>query len=346
MLVHLNKALEDAGKTPVAALFDLMVGTSTGSIVTAALAASTHEPLKAYADPKAIVAIYQARGREIFPKSLWTLLPGILRQKYSSDPIRRILTDVFGDMTLGQLKRNFMATFYSMRSVGQSKTPNKPRTVFAHGGDNYPPPGPGQPAYEFYGDVLLREAVQASTSAPTFFNPTEVRDPNGRARRHRHGQPIEIDTGFVAIDGGVFANTPSVCAYVEARKLWPEPGDEIIVVSVGCGQAETIYPSGVKTWGLAEWISPGQGVPLMKAVGHGQTDSANHQMECLLPARHFRLQFSLQGISKEMDDASEKNINDLIRAADLEMAKPETQDLVRQIVALAPPKPEPEPPAP
>ena len=328
MLVHLDTALKLARKKPVAELFDLMVGTSTGAIVVAALAASTHPSTQRLADPREIVKIYTERGGEIFPKSLLTLLPGIFRQKYSSDPIRRILTETFGDLRLRDLRRNFMATFYSMG-------PGKPRTVFAHGGPNYP----DTPGSDFYGDILLREAVQASTSAPTYFNPTEVRDPNGRAIS-LEDQGSREKWRFIAIDGGVFANTPAVCAYVEARKLFPQ--EDIVVVSVGCGEAETTYPS-VKSWGILEWVSPKEGVPLLKAVSHGQSDSANHQMVNLLGDSHFRFQFSLKGISKELDDASEDNIKRLTDAADLEMTKPGALTNVARLVQLAPPEEPPQP---
>lgn len=323
MLVHLDKALRDAGKPPVAQLFDLMVGTSTGAIVSAALAASTHPAVETFANPKKIVEIYTKRGKEIFPKSLLTLLPGVLRRKYSSNPLRTILTETFGELRLKDLNRNFMATFYSMG-------PSKPRTVFAHGGPGYPDVA----GDEFYGDILLRDVVQASTSAPTYFNPTDVPDPNGRAMRPEDMASPE-NWRFMAIDGGVFANTPSVCAYVEALKLFP--GEEIVVVSVGCGEAQTTYPK-VKTWGILEWVSPGEGVPLLKAVSHGQSDSANHQMAKLLDDRHFRFQFSLEGVSKKLDDASEDNIRRLTQAADREMMAPDSLDKIARLVALAPPR--------
>lgn len=315
ILLHIDRALKAAGKRPAADLFDLHVGTSTGSIVAAALAASTHPSAAAFRDPQKIVEIYRRRGGEIFNRNpLSGLFRNMFRQKYASAPLAGILKEVLGDLTLGQLEKNFLATFYSMR-------PGDPRTVFAHGGPAYP----RVPEGRYYGQILVREAVLASCSAPTYFNPADVSDPGG----------LSGQTNFVAIDGGVFANNPALCAYVEAQKIFPD--QPLVVVSIGSGRSKTNYPPAIKTWGIFEWISPRQGVPLLKAVMHGQSDSAEHQLEFLLgsaePPAYFRFQFDLSEISKEMDDASPANLDRLIASADACMASAPAKTALAALVA-------------
>lgn len=324
MLTHLEAALKAAGAPRVVEAFDLFVGTSTGALVTAALAASTEPTVAKYADPNEIVKIYSDRGEEIFGKQgPWAAIRNLLRQKHSARPLEGILKEVFGDLSLGQLKRNLLATFYSMH-------PGDPRAVFAHGGPAYPANGRGRD----YGDLLVREVVRASSAAPTYFNPAEV---HGAAGVLKH----------LGIDGGLFANNPALCAYVEARKIFPD--EEIVVVSLGCGKAKTSYPSNIRTWGLFEWIAPKEGVPLLKAVMHGQTDSVDHQMRVLLNGPEgdafYRFEFPLDDVSKGLDDASPANIARLISAADKAII--DGADDLRALAARraepAPAKPRPQP---
>ena len=295
MLVHMDRALQRAGGPRVSEAFDLLVGVSTGALVAAALAAGP-------SDPAAVVELYRTQGERIFGRQgLLAGLRNFFRQKHSAKPLEALLKEVFADLTLGQLRRNLLIPFYSMH-------PGEPRAVFAHGGPAYPPDAGGHD----YSPLLLREVVRASTAAPTYFNPAEVRE-NGASER----------VAYLGIDGGLFANNPALCAYVEARKLFP--GEEIVVVSMGCGKAKTTYPRGIRNWGLFDWIAPAHGVPLLKAVMHGQTDSVDHQMRVLLgPAggdAFYRFEFPLDDVGKGLDDASAANIDRLIAAADRAMAE-------------------------
>lgn len=295
MLVHVDQALQRAGGPRVSEAFDLLVGVSTGALVAGALAAGP-------SDPAAVVELYRTQGERIFGRQgLLAGLRNFFRQKHSAKPLEALLKEVFADLTLGQLRRNLLIPFYSMH-------PGEPRAVFAHGGPAYPLDAGGHD----YGPLLLREVVRASTAAPTYFNPAEVRE-NGASER----------VAYLGIDGGLFANNPALCAYVEARKLFP--GEEIVVVSMGCGKAKTTYPRGIRNWGLFDWIAPAHGVPLLKAVMHGQTDSVDHQMRVLLgPAggdAFYRFEFPLDDVGKGLDDASAANIDRLIAAADRAMAE-------------------------
>ena len=54
------------------------------------------------------------------------------------------------------------------------------------------------------------------------------------------------------VDGGVFADNPAMCAYVEAIKL--HGPQDILVVSLGTGQVKTpIHYLQARTWGLIGW---------------------------------------------------------------------------------------------
>lgn len=293
MLAHLDEALRRAGAPAVADAFDLLVGVSTGALVAGALAAGDREP-------SAIVELYRTQGERIFGRQGFLAgLRNFFRQKHSAKPLEALLKEVFADLALGELRRNLLVPFYSMH-------PGEPRAVFAHGGPAYPPGAGGHD----YGPLLLREVVRASTAAPTYFNPAEVRV--GKASK---------EVAYLGIDGGLFANNPALCAYVEGRKLFP--GEELVVLSLGCGKAKTTYPRNIRDWGLFDWIAPAHGVPLLKAVMHGQTDTVDHQMRVLLGQpggdAFYRFEFPLDEVGKGLDDASPANLARLIAAADQAM---------------------------
>ena len=86
-------------------------------------------------------------------------------------------------------------------------------------------------------DPLLSQVVRATTAAPTYFPPLTL---------EKH----------CLIDGGVFAANPALCAYAQARKLYPEE-TEILVVSLGTGSAVHNRPcSEINHWGIANWAVP------------------------------------------------------------------------------------------
>ena len=55
------------------------------------------------------------------------------------------------------------------------------------------------------------------------------------------------------MDGGIFVNNPGMATYSEARHLYPDASD-FLVVSVGTGDGnDRLTYEGAKTWGLLQW---------------------------------------------------------------------------------------------
>jgi len=125
--------------------FDLIVGTSTGSIIAAGLA--TNYPI---AD---VVGLYEKRGKQIFNRKLlgWG---GIFASRYSSKSFRKELVHVFGEKTLSDTNTRLIipATDIGNGCVHVIKS-------------NYDS--------AFVRDPKRRivDAVLASCSAPTYFAP-------------------------------------------------------------------------------------------------------------------------------------------------------------------------------
>jgi hypothetical protein len=107
----------------------------------------------------------------------------------------------------------------------------------------------------------------------------------------------------------VFVNSPSVSAYAEAQKLFPN--EPIALLSLGTGELMRPIPyEEARTWGSALWV-----MSLLDCMFDGAAKAADHQMRLFLGDRYQRLQTSLDFASDDMDDASKGNIRNLKQTA-------------------------------
>ena len=132
------------------------------------------------------------------------------------------------------------------------------------------------------------EVARAATAAPTYFAPARIRS--------------LPDTGrsWSLIDGGVFTNNPSLCAYAAARRLYPQ-ARRFTILSLGTGNAEQPYQyEQMRTWGSLDWLSPRKGLPLIDMMLDGQSDEA--LLAALPEVRLFRLNLPLERERAALDD--------------------------------------------
>lgn len=87
-------------------------------------------------------------------------------------------------------------------------------------------------------DYYLREVFRATSAAPTYFDSLHLITI----------EELSTDSElFVsAIDGGLFANEPSLCALTEAFKIYPN-SDAYFILSVGTGRRDQIAIADPKT---------------------------------------------------------------------------------------------------
>jgi len=128
--------------------FDLIAGTSTGSIIAAALA--TDYPIEE------VTKIYKEKGNNIFKPKCFSF-GGILKAKYSKKCLIEELEKVFFDKTLSDTNTRLLIPAIDLI--------NSQVHVFK---SNY--------LDEFVRDVNvpIKDAVLASCSAPTYFKPTTI----------------------------------------------------------------------------------------------------------------------------------------------------------------------------
>lgn len=165
--------------------FDLICGTSTGGLIALGLAAGR--------DAQDLVNLYYEKGNEIFPTSKWRFQRYIQKNilhfftqtflfgKYSNKVLKKNLKEVFGDLKLGELNNLVCIPSYNLTS-------GMPRMF------KYPHKEGG-----FFKDkeIPVLDAALATSAAPTYF-------------------PIHEYDDTLYVDGGVWANNPSLSGLLEA----------------------------------------------------------------------------------------------------------------------------------
>lgn len=291
--------LERRARRPVCRLFDVIAGTSTGGILALALTKPDRERKPAYSAAD-LIQLYEREGKTIFAAPAWHRWPvvGFLYElfavRYAAKNIERVLRQYFGDTQLSEAITPLLITSYELekRDPWFFKS-ERARTEADH---NFP----------------MREVARATSAAPTFFPPLSLPAP----------PPIRT---YALVDGGVYANNPAMCAYVEAHALHPGASD-FVIVSLGTGQTTDPIPyRTAKSWGLAGWARP-----LLDVVFDGVSDTVDYELDQLLPPspagsrRHYRFQAVLEPDVAAMDDASPSHIQKLKTVAQRLIAQNDT----------------------
>ena len=257
--------------------FDLIAGTSTGGIVAVALAfGESCERIRDF---------YQKHGPGIFARReplevpcRWRLLArladkrladykldvdGLRQSKYDGAKLREALIEIFGDRTLEEAKSRLLIPSVDLTS-GKTivfKTPHQPN---------------------FIRDRHFRavDVVLATTAAPIYF------------------PHATIGPGTAYTDGGVWANNPSMVAYVEAIKIREvcarphvdpcfEPHD-IQILSIGTGRPKhSLTPTEIGA-GLGWWAGH-----LLDVVFTSQAQGVENQARYVLGRQYHRVDFEL-----------------------------------------------------
>ena len=291
----------DRRRTPrIYELFDLVAGTSTGGLIAMGLCAPEHsEPdgdsagaeRRAESRPavtiERIIEIYTRYSIEVFPRWKFSRLRAVRQafaEKYDAAPYERLLRVLFGDLKVSEALTNLLITSYDTE---------RRRPFFF----KRRPPHYRQPDDR---DFLMRDAARASSAAPTFFEPAYIRPIDGHSLEY-----------YCLIDGAIFASNPAMCAYIEARKMYPR-ARRFVVVSLGTGERTRRFTyREMRNWGYIDWVSPIKGVPLSAMTIDGVAEAVSYQLNKLPGVYYYRFNAPLYGASEAMDDAGEENIEAL-----------------------------------
>lgn len=370
MLVALEKLIGQ----PINEYFDLIAGTSTGSIVACGLSNGN--------SPQQLVDLYAENGANIFPyTSLFSLqrLPvafkyGILGPKYSPQGLEQVLKSQFGNKKISEItKSKLLIIAYD--------TLSRQPIFFKNWRSRFM-------------DLTLWEACVCSSAAPTFFpahyltrkegglvasatsdtisfaeildvdtyNQMQVSILSGKGagqvknitnfQKTKQKQTAFIDRPWVVIpdhtstyslkveysliDGGVGANNPTACAIAEALRLGHALKD-IHVLSVGTGIFTLPIPfMEASRWGILNWATA-----ISNVLIDASSDINDYIAEQVASdGQYLRLQFrldreSLIKITNKIDDVSPQNLQNLIMAANAYISQPYIIQNIKDFLAQA-----------
>lgn len=273
---HVLRCIEERLQINLFGTFDMIAGTSTGSIIAAGVATGV---------PTAdIVAMYKEHGAEIFRKKrffwpgkkLKNMFQPMFDSVYDAHFLENVLSEVFQDKRLGDIKKPLLL----------------PSTDIGNGCVHVLKSGYSK---EFTRDntVLVKDAVLASCSAPTYFDP------------HRLNE-------YLLADGGLWANNPALAAVIDAQKRLGIAQDDIQILSIGTGHSKTMYGTNAsRKWGLINGWKHKEFISFILSL---QSQSALNYLNLMLrPGQIKRVDFE-SDLPLPMDDVS--ILDDLISKAD------------------------------
>jgi uncharacterized protein len=194
ILEHLEEEFCKKNGTSISDYFDMICGTSTGGLIALALSVKT--------PASQISQLYKLRGSDIFPNSTRSqkiknnFKKIFWKGKYENIALRKELDSILGDKT--------MADSYNLLCIPSFNLTKGSPTVWKY------PHVEGN--YVRDGKIKMVDVALSTSAAPTYFPIHEIR-PHGRF-----------------IDGGVWANNPTLCGVLEAIEFYinqPSPKQEI-----------------------------------------------------------------------------------------------------------------------
>ncbi len=298
----LQEIEERTGK-PIAELFDMVGGTSTGAILAAGLTVPDEtNPSKPRHTAQEMKNFYHTLSPKIFPelrfKSLRKLSSSAL---YDPKPLEDALHEKLGDARMRDALTHLLIPATDIKNF-------RPVWItYLKGQKDTSPEG--------WSSMLMRDAVRASTTAPTYF-------PAKYYETQPHDDMPNVTHRHALIDGGFFAGNCMRRMMTQARKIAP-PDAEIVVVHLGTGNIEnTLSPSEFNKLGPIGMISKSNGNLLLSLVINMSLMDVANDLKDEIGDRFF----SFDGIIDEennkndpassMDDASQENMKALEKFAE------------------------------
>ena len=176
---HVLAKLEDTLGVPLRQCFNLITGTSTGSIIAGAVAMSI--PMVTLVD------LFESESGRIFRGRAFSFFP-FLRSRYSTHPLDRAIGEYLPEVTMGEVPTPLMIPSSDITTGGVHVFKSRYLEDL------------GEP-YLRDGQVRLRDAILASCAAPTYFDPRQV------------GEYLLADGGLWANNPSIIAVTEAMSKF-------------------------------------------------------------------------------------------------------------------------------------
>jgi uncharacterized protein len=295
ILDYLEKRIQEFQgdkKIRIGKLVDLVAGTSTGSIVgSLSILPCDKDPKTPKYTMEEIINLYIGMGPQVFKEHFWhnvKTLWGLIGPKFPASNIENPLLQIEGFTKMKDLVKPCLFTGYDIdrRRVN----------IYTNADEG-----------KKYGEYYLKDIIRGSTAIPAYFPPAYFRD------------GIDIHT---IVDGGVFANNPSMVTYIEASKTWfdgKKPKDlspkDLLVISLGtgAGKRKRYDYNKAKRFGKIQWV-----LPIIDVLLSGSSDVVDYEMDKLFkaykkPENYLRINPPLHYSTAPSTDASKENIENLLK---------------------------------
>lgn len=192
--------------------------------------------------PREIVAHYERLVATVFPpgrRRWWARPRQVFRPMYDSVALRAALGDVFDSLRLGDSKKRLLIPSWNVQagSVHVFKTPHHPRLRRDW-------------------KMSMVDVANATAAAPLYFPAAQV-------------------AGLRLIDGGVWANNPSVIAVAEATSMLGADLSNLRILNVGTMEPDASHSKKLDNAGLLGWARPAAGT-ILNASSRGGQGIAEH----------------------------------------------------------------------
>ena len=278
--------IERRTKRATAEMFDLIAGTSTGGILALGLnKPDLNSKEKPEYSAQELVDLYEREGSRIFRldllEGMWTTAGATLHPKYPYQGLEQVLDTYFGNTLLSESLKDVLITSYDLER-------RRPHIFLS-----------SEAKQETGKDFPMKLVGRATSAAPTYFEPLKL------------NKPSSADY-YALVDGGVYANNPTLYAYVEAKRVYKDVND-VLLISLGTGELSLRMPyEEARRWGLAQWAQP-----ILDVAFDGVSDAVHSQLQQLISEdKYCRIQPKLLGVDERMDNAKSNNITALKVLAD------------------------------
>lgn len=192
--------------------------------------------------PREIVQFYSQHGPTIFPDCWLARKRHYVQRKYSAEPLQAALKKCVGDRRLADSRKRLVIPSYNLDKgeVYLFKTPHHERLRRDW-------------------KVPMWKVAMATSAAPTYFPAFQ-----------------EIDH-IRLIDGGLWANNPTMVGIVEAVSMLGQPINTIAVLSLGTTNPVEERPTGLTHGGQIAWRTAA-----VDACFRGQSHGVQGQAKLLL----------------------------------------------------------------
>lgn len=311
--VYIEQKLQEKTGDPTKRLadyFDMVAGTSTGGIL-ACLYLLPDDEGKVRFEAADALNFYLEHGESIFNdsrnlSSYFGILGAVWNAtKFDKSTIEDLFSEKFENKMFSDLLKPCLVTTYDLKQkraffFNSREEEAKKRAFF------------------------IKDVVRSTSAAPTYFEPAVIQNQHPNATQKE----------MYNIDGGVFANNPSMCAYAEARSMdFPELGifkphaSQMQILSLGTGGGNFKLPDLKKSrrWGVTKWA---QSLP--NIMMNGATDTVAYQVNEIfqsLPKEDSKdfLRIDVPKESRKFDadmsNASKDNIVNLQKAGEAALRK-------------------------